>query len=318
MKRISQAQIAKMIGVSQCTVSRVLRNSGSVHIETKEKVLSAIRHNNYRASEILPVGVLLAHISPRDTYDIQMLDALHTELKKNNIAFEVMFYDNIKLLRSRSSAGILSLCYDSHLEREMSNLLSIPIVGINTASNFSSEIFTVCSDEIDCMEKICRDFFYKGHRKLGCLCYRDSKEYIQKVRCAEFKKQCEPLGIRGKIVTLSGNLGNDIRYLADHSVTGIIIANEYWSHDLLAALNHAKLKIPQDISIVHWGARDDSGNELLNLNVVCQNYPAIAKEAVKMLLHQINYESVESRKITIPYIYTRRGSIDVPAGSANI
>ena len=312
MKRISQAQIAKMTGVSQCTVSRVLRGSGSVHIETREKVLAALRRNNYRSPEVLPVVVLVSQVSERDIYDIQILDVIHEELEKNNIAFEVIFYNNVQLLRSRSSAGILSLCYNSRFEREVSDLLSIPIVGINTASNFSSEIYTVCSDEIDCMEKICRDFFYKGHRRLGCLCYSYSKEYIQKLRCDEFKKQCKQLGIYGKVATLSGNLGEDIRYLAEHSVTGIIIASEYWSHDLQSALNHAKLNIPKDISLVSWGARNDCGNEFLNFNVVYQDYPALAREAVKLLMHQINYEFVGTKKIAVPYIYTQRGSVAAP------
>ena len=301
-----------MTGVSQCTVSRVLRDCGSVHIETREKVLAALRRNNYRSSELLPVIVLVANVSSRDIYDIQILDAIHNELQKNNIAFEVMFYNNVKLLRSRSAAGILSLCYDSRFERELSNQLSIPTVGINTVSNFSSEIYTVCSNEADCMEKICRDFFYNGHRKLGCLCYPYSKEYIQKLRCNEFKKQCKQLGIYGKIASLSGNLGEDIRYLAEHSVTGIIIASEYWSHDLQTAVSHAKLNIPQDISVVSWGAQHDCGNKFLNYNVVCQDYPALARETVKLLLSQINYEFVSTKKIIVPYIYHRRNSVTVP------
>ena len=45
-------EIAKLVGVSSATVSRVLNNSGYVKAETREKVLQVIKENNYIPSAI--------------------------------------------------------------------------------------------------------------------------------------------------------------------------------------------------------------------------------------------------------------------------
>lgn len=49
-KRLTSKDIARMAGVSQTTVSRVLQGSASVKDETREQVLSVIRSHNYHPS----------------------------------------------------------------------------------------------------------------------------------------------------------------------------------------------------------------------------------------------------------------------------
>ena len=50
--KLNIKEIAKLVGVSSATVSRVLNNSGYVKAETREKVLQVIKENNYIPSAI--------------------------------------------------------------------------------------------------------------------------------------------------------------------------------------------------------------------------------------------------------------------------
>lgn len=318
MKKISQTQIAKITGVAQCTVSRVLRGTEGVSVETREKVLAALRQNNYRSAELLPVAVLAAEVAAKNIYNVQLLGAINQELEKQGIVFEVIFRNNMKLLLSRSSAGIISICYDHRFEREISGLLSIPIVGVNTNSNFSTEIFSVCSDEKRAMRQACRSLFEAGHRKIGCLCRLYSSEYSHKLRKSEFSKQCEELGIHGEIAEVTGNLGKTMRNMADRAITGIIIASEQWSHDVRRALILAKLRVPEDISVIAWADSQDYGMEQLNLTTLCQDYKSLARESVKLLRHQIMHEFVSTRNITVPYFYTSRGSEGIAHSAGSV
>ncbi len=312
MKKISQAKIAEMTGVAQCTVSRVLRGTEGVNVETREKILAALRQNNYRSAELLPIVVLAAEVAAKNIYNVQLLGAINQELEEQGIVSEVLFRNNVKLLLSRSAAGIISLCYDHRFEREISGLLSIPIVGVNTNSNFSSEIFSMCSNEEGAMKRACRELFEAGHRQIGCLCRLESTEYSHKLRKAEFKKQCGELGIHGEFAEVTGNLGQTIRDMADHSITGIIIASEQWSHDLRKALRIAELDIHRDMSVIAWADSSDFGNELLGITTLCQDYKSLAREAVQMLMHQIRHEHIGNKNVIVPYFYTRRDSISIP------
>ena len=93
-KKVSIREIAKLSGVSIATVSRIINNNGRFSHETKKRVLSIIKENNYETNSMAKalrmnrsntVGIIVPNLS--NAFFSSLVESLESELFKQGLIY---------------------------------------------------------------------------------------------------------------------------------------------------------------------------------------------------------------------------------------
>jgi LacI family transcriptional regulator len=186
-KRLSQASIAKSLGISRATVSLVLRGGQGASEETKTRVLAAANQQGYRPNALIhsirsgksrTVGVL---VQPQDSYWREVCYGIHDRLiESEHLPFYLWNNDRlssgseeyslqqIHRLLDRWVDGVIfwpffADLYKQHLP-EFQNR-NIPIVAIHhVIDNVQADV--VESDETQIAELAVKHLVELGHREI--------------------------------------------------------------------------------------------------------------------------------------------------------
>lgn len=129
-KNITMKDIARLAGVSQPTVSRVINKSSKVSVEIEQRVMSIIDKYNFKANESAKIlrgnksktiGLIVYNFS--NYYYLEMVKYVEKEVRKKGYTVIVMNSENdkkteldhIKQLIARNVEGVLiaPVCYDN-------------------------------------------------------------------------------------------------------------------------------------------------------------------------------------------------------------
>lgn len=272
----SLKQIAEMLGVSQATVSLVLREKPvRCSKETAEKIRAAAKQYNYKpnfaavtlaTNKSRIIGVLVPDIE--NMFFSRLIKKLGKKISEagymmllfdtnNNIDDEKKY---IEYLSNKNADGmILALLFDGTSEQQEGlvkavNDLDVAHVVIDT----TSPLLKCPKVEVDHYKGayLATEFLIRnGHKKIACV--KGPKEnYSTKERLRAYRDALENNGLPflEERVFCGDNTYDSGKALAEKvfasDVTAVFCSNDMMAYGVLNAAGEAGVKVPEDLSVV--------------------------------------------------------------------
>jgi len=289
MKAIKEIDIARMAGVSRATVSRVLNGADCVLPETSARILKIARELGFRSLRQHNIGIVIYRNSEIYSYLAMALSQLRREIGRRHWRMELFSVEDLDLLNNRNVSGVINLSHAVDFNEKWCRERSLPLVNYYLPSNHLQNIYSVYTSGRDVMEKVIGTFWRNGHRRIGYLgdnsleieCCRLSKYYQE--FCAELKRRGVDDPEKNVACTIDMGFEGAIRYLIERHVTALFITNESFGPAAAQKITQCGVRIPQDISIVTHESTGVSQYLTPAQTTVCQDYPAMAFQAMEML-----------------------------------
>ncbi|MGJ3237579.1 MAG: LacI family DNA-binding transcriptional regulator [Anaerolineae bacterium] len=334
-KPATMRDVARLAGVSQPTVSRVLNQKNttiSISDETRDKVLAAIEQLEYRPNmharslrtqETKLIAVLIADITnsfyPHIARSIQMI-ALDQ-------GFDVMIsnsdhiYENEKLfceaVSRRAVDGIIMV--PIHLtQQDFHNLYRqtgtpIAVLGQHVTH---PQVDVVYADDEKSVYNATRWLIEeKGHTELGFIGVPDilppgprrRRGFMRAIEEAQLQILPEHF-LKGDFTLEGGRfVGQHIAQLA-HLPSALVVSNDAMALGIILSLQEAGIRVPEDVAIVGYDDIPEATIIRPALTTIEQNSADIGHELARLLFERIENPKLPSRRVEIPNDLIIRGS----------
>ncbi|MFD0107603.1 LacI family DNA-binding transcriptional regulator [Streptomyces sp. NPDC127164] len=321
------AQVAKKVGVSEATVSRVLNGKPGVSEATRQSVLSALdvlgyeRPTQLRGERARLVGLVLpelqnpifpafAEVIGGALAQQGLTPVLCTQTKGG-----VSEADYVELLLQQQVSGVVfagGLFAQADAPHDHYRLLAernIPVVLMN-ASIPDLDFPCIACDDAVAVEQSWRHLVSLGHERIGLVL--GPSDHIPSLRRLQAAVQAAGGSVAEGFVersmfSLEGGQAAASR-LIDRGVTGIICASDPLALGAVRAARRRGLAVPHDISVVGY---DDSAFMTCTeppLTTVRQPIEAMGRAAVDLLCAQIQGTEVPHRELLFEPELVVRGS----------
>ncbi|MFE6335915.1 LacI family DNA-binding transcriptional regulator [Streptomyces sp. NPDC057806] len=303
------AQVAKKVGVSEATVSRVLNGKPGVSDATRQSVLTALdvlgyeRPTQLRGERARLVGLVLpelqnpifpafAEIIGGALAQQGLTPVLCTQTKGG-----VAEADYVDLLLQQQVSGVVfagGLFAQADAPHEHYHLLAerkVPVVLVN-ASIEGLDFPCVACDDAVAVEQAWRHLASLGHERIGLVVGpADHVPSRRKLDAARVAAKAMGTDLREEFVqrsifSLEGGQAATARLL-DQGVTGIVCGSDPLALGAIRAARRRGLTVPADVSVVGF---DDSAFMTCTeppLSTVRQPIEAMGRAAVDLLCAQI-------------------------------
>jgi LacI family transcriptional regulator len=323
---VTISDIAKIAGVSQATISRVLNDSGYVKDETKQKVLKVIKELNYTPNAIArslsknktnTIGVIVPDIN--NPFFGEVIKGIRDVVDEHNMNMILFDTDEklkkeikaLKLLKEQRIQGLIIVPTSSEDEINSEYLriienLGTPIVLVDghvSYTNFDG----VFVDNIKGAFEGTEAFIKAGHKKIAIITGRMNSKPA-KDRLAGYEKALNMYGLPlvnkyvfngDYIMEKSYEITKEILVMED-APTAIFVSSNMMTLGCLKAIFEKKLSIPEDIAIIGFD-RVDILN-ILGLNISYINGPTreMGRIGMEMLFNGLkNKEKKHANRITL-------------------
>ena len=306
----SLKELAKHLGLSQTTVSRVINNSGSTHrisAATQKRVLAAAAEMNYKASPLArglrsrrsqTIGVMVPEIS--GGYSAAVLSGIEDVLLISGFFYfvvshhhrEELLRDYPALLLSRAVEGIIAV--DSALDVE----LPVPIVAVSGHLR-SPSILNIELDHNLAARYALEHLQRLGHRKIAFIkgqSFSSDTEVrwqaITKV-AAELKIAIEPhlvIALEGDDPTPEpGRVATHKLLAAGVPFSAIFAFNDLSAMGAIVALREAGVDVPSEVSVLGFDDVVGAATNNPPLTTVRQPLQEMGRAAATALLQRIRH-----------------------------
>ncbi|WP_212914099.1 LacI family DNA-binding transcriptional regulator [Streptomyces sp. TS71-3] len=324
------AQVAKKVGVSEATVSRVLNGKPGVSEATRQAVLSALdvlgyeRPTQLRGERARLVGLVLpelqnpifpafAEVIGGALAQLGLTPVLCTQTKGG-----VSEADYVDLLLQQQVSGVVfagGLFAQADAPHDHYRQLAdrrIPVVLINAAIERLGFPGVSCDDAV-AVEQAWRHLASLGHDRIGLVLgptdHMPSRRKLAAARaiCASAGDRLPDEHVARAMFSIEGGQAASARLL-DAGVTGFICASDPIALGVVRAARRRGLTVPGDVSVVGY---DDSA--LMNcteppLTTVRQPIESMGRAAVEMLYAQIGGGTVAAEELLFEPELVVRGS----------
>ncbi|MHB9756707.1 LacI family DNA-binding transcriptional regulator [Streptomyces sp. BYX5S] len=328
------AQVAKKVGVSEATVSRVLNNKPGVSEATRQSVLTALdvlgyeRPTQLRGERARLVGLVLpelqnpifpafAEVIGGALAQQGLTPVLCTQTKGG-----VSEADYVELLLQQQVSGVVfagGLFAQGDAEHGHYQRLAerqVPVVLVNAAIERLGFPCVACDDAV-AVEQAWRHLSSLGHERIGLVLGPDDHIPSQRKLAAAraLEGRLPGSAVERAMFSLEGGHAAAAR-LIGRGITGVICASDPLALGAVRAARRAGLSVPGDVSVVGY---DDSA--FMNcteppLTTVRQPIEAMGRAAVEMLVAQIQGGSVPPGELLFEPELVVRGSTAPPAPAA--
>ncbi|MEU5372944.1 LacI family DNA-binding transcriptional regulator [Streptomyces sp. NPDC005951] len=300
------AQVAKKVGVSEATVSRVLNGKPGVSDSTRQSVLTALdvlgyeRPTQLRGERARLVGLVLpelqnpifpafAEVIGGSLAQQGLTPVLCTQTKGG-----VSEADYVDLLLQQQVSGVVfagGFFAQAEAPHEHYRLLAerkIPVVLVNAAIAGLDFPCVACDDAV-AVEQAWRHLVSLGHERIGLVLgpadHIPSRRRLEAARRIAGGFLADEF-VERSIFSLEGGQAAASRLL-DRGVTGIVCASDPLALGAVRAVRRRGLRVPDDVSVVGY---DDSAFMTCTeppLTTVRQPIEAMGRAAVDLLAAQI-------------------------------
>jgi LacI family transcriptional regulator len=313
-RRPTQADVAKLAGVSQAAVSQVLnRNDFAIPEETQQRILNAIRELGYvpnksaqslRTQKAYTIASIIPDITnpfyPAFQRGIQSVTSQHN--------YDLIVYDTDekmeneeRSLRSLVSAGvdgaIVSLFH--HDREDLRPLIekNIPVVEWNGSTTMDENLIidTIFVDNVAIAKKSVSYLIEKGHTRIGMIAGLENSPPAQ-FRVRGYRKALneknmpvdENLIQVGGFSEEGGYQGMKKLLALSLRPTAVFASNDLMALGAIIAIREENLQIPKDIALI--GLDDIPAAKLVHptLTTSTQMQENVGRRAAEMLFERIN------------------------------
>jgi len=303
------AEVARKVGVSEATVSRVLNDKPGVSEATRQAVLTALdilgyeRPTKLRGERARLVGLVLPELTNpifpalAEIVGGGLAQNGYTPLLCTQNAGGITESDYIDLLLQQQVSGVIFLggnysqADSPHGHYERLRQVKLPTVLVNARVE-NLAFATVSTDDAAAAEQAVSHLHQLGHRRIGML--MGPLDHIPSQRkLAAARRLLTSLGapidegrvIRGLYSLESGQAGATRLYAA--GATAVVCASDPLALGAVRAARRAGLRVPQDVSVVGF---DDSSLMSCTeppLTTVRQPIESMGRTVIDLLLAQI-------------------------------
>ncbi len=330
-KSVTSKDVARLAGVSQSTVSRVFMESSSSSAETREKVLNAAKVLNYRPNAFARSlttneSKLIGLVFPDRDYPVHMetLQLISSELQKNGYsAVLIPWQINDKeqhsipnIFRYRVDGVVAASAQFNTALFEECEKFNIPIVQFARVEKGSSSSCAI-ADNYGAGQKAAELFVQRGAMNPAYLSGH-IPSYTNAEREQGFVEGIEQLtGKKPLVVNANYNYDEAIKGIAAMLKSPHRPDAVFCSTDILAValMDVARfdfgLSIPEDVQIIGFDDIPEAGWKSYQLTTFRQNFQRLAKESVRILLHQIKSNEHRLTRIMLPAQLIERRTLKI-------
>ena len=329
-RSVVMADVARLAGVSQQTVSRVLNESPHVSPSTRERVLEAVRKLAYR-----PNRVARALVTGRSrtlgvvSFDTTLYGPASTLLGIEHAAHDAGYFVSIASLRSLDATsmlnaverlgeqgvdGILVIAPQESSARALLHVpVDVPIVATEAGPEHD-DIPLVAVDQVAGAAAATRHLLDLGHRTVwhisGPQDWLEAQDRVRGWRATlDAAGAVHPPLLVGDWSARSG-YELAARLDAEESVTAVFVANDQMALGVLRRLHELGRRIPEEISVVGFDDIPEAAYFTPPLTTVRQNFNEIGRRGLLLLLRQIeDGERRRSRETVPPELIVRASTM---------
>jgi DNA-binding LacI/PurR family transcriptional regulator len=322
------ADVAKKVGVSEATVSRVLNGKPGVSESTREAVLTALdvlgyeRPSQLRGERARLIGLVLPELQNpifpaiAEVVGGALAQRGFTPVLCTRTAGSLSEADYISMLLDQQVSGVVFAgghCQELAAQHDHYRLLherGIPVVMFN-AEIENLALPCVSTDDMTAAEQAFTHLASLGHQRIG-LVVGPEDHVPSRRKLASFQALCatsgmSPTPVEHALFSLEGGQVATTRLLR-HGVTAVICGSDVLALGAIRAIRRAGLSVPGDVSVVGY---DDSA--FMNctdppLTTVRQPIEAMGKAAVALLVNQIENVAVHPEELLFDPELVVRGS----------
>lgn len=333
--KITIVDVAKKANVSVATVSRVMNGNYPVKLETKERVLSAIKELNFipnmQAREFTKqqstiIGIVVPSIN--NMFFPEVVNGIDSELKSTDFSLVLSCTNNNKKeemrcindLLSRNVAGIIVV--DPNTNNINSNFYKnisdkIPIVFVNGCSVIPN-ISSVSNDEFLGSELALNYLLKNNHKDILFLRGKDSYSYDIKERVyVDFMKRNNNFKPEHIINIGEGNSRNTVEnttkimlsVLPLTKATSVFACNDLMAVGVLNACKKLNINVPKDLSLIGYDNIDLSEFVEPKLTTIDQNMFLLGTNASILLLEKIHNNNKHSKRVILNNTLVERNTV---------
>lgn len=312
---VSIKDVANLAGVSVATVSRVINNSDSVSIDTKNAVDAAIEKLGYRvnmfgkslrcnSSKI--IMVLLSSLS--NTFCSDVIRSIDKYAVKNGYYIIICATNEdlekekhyIDFAKNRLCDGLIILTSSLDENGIVELTKSIPVVQVNEyVKTKKSPYITI--DNFNAAYDATKLLIAHGRKKIALFSV-DNNFVSTNDRTRGYKKALADSGIKfDENLIIKGNYGFRNAYKVTtefiengNTLDGIFAIGDRMACGAMNALIDKGFKVPEDIEIVGFDNCDISYTSKPTLTTVSQPHDLLGKSAVDKIISLINGNKVEN------------------------
>jgi DNA-binding LacI/PurR family transcriptional regulator len=301
------AEVAKKVGVSEATVSRVLNGKAGVSDSTREAVLTALdvlgyeRPSKLRGQRARLIGLVVPEVQNpifpalAEVIGANLAQRGFTPVLCTRAAGGMSEANYVDMLLEQHASGVVFAGGNYHeaaAPHEHYRLLrarGVPVVLINAAVD-NLGFPCVSTDDASAAVQAFTHLSALGHERIG-LVLGPEDHMPSRRKLAAFTEAAEQAGISAAAVehalfSLEGGQAATTRMLRE-GVTGVICASDVLALGAIRAVRRAGLTVPGDVSVVGY---DDSA--WLNctdppLTTVRQPIQSMGRSAVALLVNQM-------------------------------
>jgi LacI family transcriptional regulator len=314
-KPVSLKELAERLGLSPATVSLVINGShvaDSIPKETKDRIFAAVRKYKYRpnffarslrAQRSFTIGVIVPEVS--DGYSASVMSGVEDHLLQEGYFYFVVSHrhradlidEYPRLFLERSVDGLIAV------DTPWTLSLSIPVVTVS-GHNQVKGVTNIVLDHLRAAELAIKHLAQLGHRDIAFIKGQEFSSDTE-VRWANIEKAARQFGIPivpALVSQLEGDSPTpELGYEATRKLlasrkpfTALFAFNDISAMGAIRALREAKLRVPQDVSVVGFDDIPSAGYQSPALTTVRQPLREMGRMAAETLLRRIRRPGIDS------------------------
>ncbi len=323
------ADVAKKVGVSEATVSRVLNGKAGVSESTREAVLTALdvlgyeRPTQLRGERARLIGLVLPELqNPIFPAIAEVVGSALAQrgftpvlctLREGGGLSEA---DYVSMLLEQQASGVVFAGGQyaeeaaPHEHYQLLHERGIPVVVFSAAIE-QLQLPCVSTDDVTAASQAFTHLASLGHQRIGLVVGPEDHGPSRR-RLAGFAASAASYGftvapVEHTLFSLEGGQAATTRLLR-HGVTGVICGSDVLALGAIRAVRRAGLTVPGDVSVVGY---DDSAFMSCTdppLTTVRQPIESMGKAAVALLVNQIENVAVHPEELLFEPELVVRGS----------
>jgi LacI family transcriptional regulator len=329
-KKISIYSVAKLAGVSPATVSRVLNQSASVNLETRQKVLKVVEESDFRPRQARnrpgQIGFVIINDNLKiDNYKASIMEGVMRFCAQAGFDLSMIYLSPsqaeskmvVKTIMEHSCDVVILHGKNTSFLKNM-HKASIPVVVVGDQIEDMKNVYYVDTDNILGTRQAMEHLLKLGHRKIALFCANMSSR-DHEARLQAYNTVLQENGIAfdpDLVVPLeyhassmeAGRLTAEKFLAKPLEVTAIVGMSDEMVYGILRALHDKGIKVPEEISLVSFDDYEISGYIEPPLTSVKQPLFEMGEYAARVAMMLINKAAVKDINKIVPTKLTIRKS----------
>jgi DNA-binding LacI/PurR family transcriptional regulator len=321
------ADVARRVGVSLQTVSRVLHDSPLVRRETRERVLDAMRQLNYRpspAAQALVTG--RSHLLGVVSFDTTLFGPASTLLGIEQAAHDAGYAVTIASFHTLNRASLMAAIH-RHRDQGVDGIVviapvksaiaalrqlapDVPVVAVGGGLDLN--ISAVGVDQRGGAAAATRHLLELGHRTVWHIA--GPSEWLDaEQRVAGWRSTLTSAGVKVPPVLWgdwSAGSGYELAHelLRRRDVTAVFAGNDQMALGLLRRIHEVGRDAPAQISVVGFDDIPEAAYFTPPLTTVRQDFTEVGRRCLRLLLAKIDAETQVPSHVVVPSELVLRAS----------